>query len=138
MVKPWMHQRGSNLGEGEKDEGALFHQGVRNLKFTVVIDLITIEEDVDIDGAVVVGTVGTLGGASQVTLDGLGGVEQVQGGQGGLYLHGGIEERVVRLESPGGCFIKRGEGDDATYPLFYLVDGTMELRLLVTQIGAQT
>ena len=62
---------------------------------------IVVEQDVDVYYAVGILRIAALGGASHLSLYGLCGAEQFQGGESAFYQYCGIEKVIVATKSPG-------------------------------------
>ena len=108
---------------------------------------VVVEEDVDVDDAVVVGgktppTPLLRGencflGASQQAFNQLGLAEKCQGRQRGFDAYGGIEEGVGALESPRLGFKEGGLSLDRPNPPCDFGDGRPEILFLVAKIRSE-
>ena len=61
MLRYGMHKRGGNRGQGLQHKEAFEHLRVGDLELIVLVyDLLIVQEDVNIDGAILVGFVGEM------------------------------------------------------------------------------
>ena len=98
---------------------------------------IIVEEDVNVDDAIVVLTIHRLLGATHIALNLLGGTQQDVGGQLRLHTHCCIEEGVLTLEPPWFSGKKSGLCPNRTNPPLYLFDGGQEVLLFVAKVGSK-
>ena len=98
---------------------------------------VIIEEDVNVDDAIVVLTIHRLLGATHIALNLLGGTQQDVGGQLRLHTHCCIEEGVLTLESPRFGGKKSGLCPDWANPSLYFSDGGQEVLLFVAKVGSK-
>jgi hypothetical protein len=101
---------GGDLGEGQKDEGALVEARVRDEEARRGDDAVLVEQEVEVEGA----GGGVLAGGAHAAMggfDGKQGLEQGLVGERGLEGDGGVQ--VVGRGSDGGGLPHRRAGDDA-------------------------
>lgn len=89
------------------------------------------KQEVDVDEAIVINAILRLLGTAQIALNLLGSIEHGKGRKDCVDSTAGIQETVVRLESPWLGNMKSGEGRNGPYPLFYKLQGSTEVALLI-------
>ena len=111
-----MLEVGGDLGEGGEDEAALVQGGVREGEVGGGEDLgdalvAGVEEEIEVDDA---GTFGWGVGAvaAHGVLDGEEGVEEVEGGEGGVEEGGGVEEAGLVEVADGVGGVEAGDGGE--------------------------
>lgn len=129
---------GCNLTERLHDEEAFGHERMWNDEGVIVHREAVVKQDVDVDEAVVVFAADGFGGASQIALYELRLAEQLERSHRRLYGDGGIEEVVVRRESPRRVDMKSGLGDDGPNPFFDMLQCLVQVVALVAEIRSQT
>ena len=126
----------SHFAERNHDEVAEVHEGMGDFEEGIIDVEVVVEEDVDIDDAVVVDASFWLVGAPHGTLDALGGCQQGDWGEGGVARHHGIEKEIVGLETPGLWRMKSRLAHNVPNQLFNTIDGAAEVGLPVAEVGA--
>ena len=96
-----------------------------------------IDEQVDVDDAVVIVPVHALEGAPHLPLYLLGALEALLRSKGGVHHAGGIEEGIVAAEAPWLGAHEAADTANLPHAPAYEVQCTEQVRLLVSQIGAQ-
>ena len=96
-----------------------------------------IDEDVDVDKAVVIDTAFAFFGASQVAFYGLCGIEQFVGQECGINADADIQKTVFGMESPWFSDEKSGLGHNCPNPLLYFGDGKAKILFLIAKIRAK-
>ena len=100
------------LGEGDEDELALGEAGVREEEAGFVDLMGAVKEEVEVEGAGSVGEgVGAV--AAKFELDDKEGLEEGEGGEGGLKLEDGVDEVGLVGKADGGGAVKGGAAGDA-------------------------
>ena len=96
----WL-ELGADFAQGLHDEGADEHARMGDDEVGLVdVDLV-VEQDVDVDGPVVIDAVGAgLLAAAQLALDALGAAQQLAGRELGADANDGIHEGMVGLKAP--------------------------------------
>lgn len=89
-----------NLAQRFHDEVALVHQRVGNVQVGLVDVQVVVDEYVDVDGTVVILSVGRLALAAQLPLYLLGGGEHLAGCERGAATHAGVEKPVWGVKAP--------------------------------------
>ena len=98
---------------------------------------VVVEEDVDVDDAVVVLSVDGLVLSPHVAFYLLGLVQEVEGGEGCFDADGGIEEGVGALKSPWPGGKEGGLCLDRSNPPSYFRNGGQEVVFLVAKVCAE-
>jgi hypothetical protein len=104
---------GSDFGEGHEYESALGEAGMRNFKARLRKDEITVEENVEVEGA---GAVGDGGGAitTELALDEKEGGKEGARSERGVKDDDGVQEAGLIEESDGGSGIERRTSGDVS------------------------
>lgn len=95
-----------NLGQGNHHEVAFVHVGMRYVQLRQVDGDIVVQQDVDVNDAVVVLAVDGFFGAPHPFFYLLCGVQQVGGGEGGVEKDAGVDEPVGGVETPRFCLVE--------------------------------
>ena len=99
---------------------------------------IVVEEDVDVDEAVVIDASCRLLRASELALYLLRGFEELPRREVGGAADGGIDETMVGAEAPGLCFEESRLAHDGANQLSYPLDGPPYVAPTVPEVTAQT
>ena len=99
---------------------------------------VVVEQDVDVDDAVVIDAACRLLGAPHLAFDGRWGCQQFKGRESRLHTHGGIHKAVGRREAPRLGGIKRRLVHYMTDLHFYFLDGAAYVSAFVAKIGTET
>ena len=100
VVKRGMHRVRCNLGQWHEYEVAQVHKGVGDGEPFALNHGIAVEENVDVNQAVVVVATSGFYSAAQFALNPLGGVEQLGRCQLRVKGHDAVEKAVVALKAP--------------------------------------
>lgn len=100
--------------EGDANEIALLYEGMGQGELGSAEREVVVEEEVEVDGTVVVLTSNGFVATTQHALDVLGLAQALLGGEGGDDPDGPIEEGMGGLEPPGLGLDERGNGLDMT------------------------
>jgi hypothetical protein len=126
------------LLQGLHDEVALMHEGMGNLEVGLVDGETVVEQDVDVDDAVVIDVIGGLPGAPHLSLYLLGELQYLARRKRCMAAYGGIKEGMLRLEPPGLGNEESRLAHNGANQLLYSPASFKHVGLAVTQIGAQT
>jgi len=119
-----MHECGGNRGQGLQHKEALEHLRVGDLELiALVYDLLIVQEDVNIDGAILIGFVGEmLMPTPQSLLYGLRPREQFERRERRVHNYCRIEKRVRRAKAPRVGFYVTSNGRNRAHFVSYLTD----------------
>ena len=126
------------LLEGDADEVALLDEGMGQGELGSGEREVVVEQEVEVDGTVVVLTIGALAGAAEHALDVLSLAQALMGGEGGEHTRCPVEEGMRGLEAPRLGLDERGDGLDVAYGEVDQAQGLEDEGPTVAKIATET